>query len=496
MSRHVPNGRILIIDDNRAIHEDFRKILAEESFEGRSRLNDLKSHILKKKPEKVESSKFVLHSAYQGQEGYQYLKDSLERNLPYALAFVDMRMPPGWDGLETITHLWELDPELQIVICSAYSDYEWGQILQTWGMNGNLLILKKPFDREEVLQSAYALTKKWDLHRQNQEHLQSLENLVEARTASLVEANRHLQTEIETRERIEVELRLAQKLESIGHLAAGIAHEINTPTQFVGDNMRFLQEAFQEMQKIIQAIDRELQRRQDSTEGRKLADSLTGLLSKTELEYFYQEIPKALNDSLGGIQRIAEIVRAMKEFSHPGVKDEQPTNINALIENAVTVSRNEWKYSADLNVYLDPTLPLISCYPGELSQVILNMIVNAVHAIESVSSGDLTKGRITIATKIIDEEIEVTIADTGGGIPEHIQGKIYDPFFTTKEVGKGTGQGLAIARSLIVEKLHGSVNFQTELGKGTTFFLRIPVHSLSKSSASKGSMYETSSAVC
>ncbi len=471
----MENPRIILIDDNPSIHEDYRKILCPVSQNANDRLTNLKAQILKKSSATITPQTFSMDSAFQGQEGLERVIAQREKGESYALAFVDMRMPPGWDGLETIVRLWEVDPKIQIIICSAYSDYDWGQIITRVGISENLVILKKPFDKEEVLQLAHALTKKWGLFRHTQAALETLAQKVVERTQELVIANTQLQENIDRRERMEIELRLAQKLESIGLLAAGIAHEINTPTQYVGDNVRFLQEGYETFHRVINEIEQGLHACTQNTQRDGGVHSLVSRLQDQELIYFLEEIPKALRDTIAGVDRIADIVQAMKAFSHPGIKEVQSTDINVLIENTVKVSTHEWKYVADINLDLSPNLPMIQCYPNELSQVLLNMIVNAVHAIESRGAEEGAKGHIRILTKMGHKDVEVTISDTGTGIPQHIQDKIFDPFFTTKEVGKGTGQGLAISHSVIVKKMKGSLDFTTEEGKGTTFYLKLPV---------------------
>jgi signal transduction histidine kinase len=205
---------------------------------------------------------------------------------------------------------------------------------------------------------------------------------------------------------------------------------------------------------------------------------------RTDIAYLMEEVPKALTQSIEGIERISRIVRAMKEFAHPDAGEKVAVDLHKAIESTVTVSRNEWKYVADLTTDFDPALPLVPCRPGEINQVILKLIINAAHAVGDAVRGRGAKGTITVRTRLAGEWAEIWIADTGVGIPEDIQDKIFDPFFTTKEVGKGTGQGLAIARSVIVERHGGTLTFDTDVGKGTTFIIRLPL-SLSTGAAKK-----------
>lgn len=278
------------------------------------------------------------------------------------------------------------------------------------------------------------------------------------------------------RQIIELQLRQALKLESIGQLAAGIAHEINTPTQYIGDNARFLQDAFGSLSKLLPQYQKLIEAAKAGAVTPALLKEIEEGESAADVTYLINEIPQAIQQSLEGVDRVTKIVRAMKDFSHPGVTEKVMIDINHAIESTVTVARNEWKYVANLETNLDRTLPLVPCLPGELNQVILNIVINAAHAIaDVVGDGSSEKGTITVATCRIENEVQITIADTGGGIPEQIRGRIFEPFFTTKEVGKGTGQGLAISRSVVVDKHGGSIGFQSEMGKGTKFIIRLPL---------------------
>ena len=285
---------------------------------------------------------------------------------------------------------------------------------------------------------------------------------------------RELETERHRRSQMEIEYRNAQKLEAVGQLAAGIAHEINTPAQFVGDNSRFLKDAFNDLKRVFSVYDEILR----SFEFVSQRAKISAILEEVDYDYLVEEIPRAIDQSIDGIGRIATIVRAMKEFAHPGAENKSHVNINHCLGTTITVSRNEWKYVADLQTDFDDTLPLIPCLPSEINQVFLNLIVNAAHAIgEKITAGDLKgKGVIEISTNKTDEnEVEVRIRDNGSGIPESIRDRIMEPFFTTKEVGKGTGQGLALAYSIVVDKHGGRLAFESQVGEGTAFIVTLPV---------------------
>lgn len=275
---------------------------------------------------------------------------------------------------------------------------------------------------------------------------------------------------------LENELSQAQKLEAIGQLAAGIAHEVNTPIHYVGDNLTFIQEAFQDLKTLLGGYDELLSLRDGGHEQGVILERARKLRQDIDLEYLEKEIPVTLRQSLDGMNRVSSIVRAMKEFSHPGNDELSPVDINRCLESTLTVSKNEWKYVADTNLELEEGLPLVHCRQNEINQVFLNLITNGAHAIgERVDAGDFAKGVITIATRSLEDQIEICISDNGGGIPPEIQGKIFEPFFTTKKIGKGTGQGLAISRNIIVDKHGGSLTFSCEAGGGTTFIIRLPL---------------------
>jgi two-component system, NtrC family, sensor kinase len=277
------------------------------------------------------------------------------------------------------------------------------------------------------------------------------------------------------REQMEVQLRHAQKMESIGQLAAGIAHEINTPTQYLGDNIQFLKEGFADLNCVLRHYEELWRAAKEQRLTPDLLSQVEEAVQKHDAPYLMTEIPRAIAQSQEGVQRVTQIIGAMKEFSHPGAADKTPTDLNQAILSTISVARHEWKYVAEMVTDLDPELPLVPCLPGEFNQVILNLIVNAAHAISEPGASGGPKGVITISTRVSGEWAEVCIRDTGSGIPEKIREKIFIPFFTTKPIGIGTGQGLALAHGVIVDKLKGEIRFETELGKGTAFFVRLPL---------------------
>jgi signal transduction histidine kinase len=302
-----------------------------------------------------------------------------------------------------------------------------------------------------------------------------LENRVERRTESLKTMNGQLRNEMERRTEMEIELRQAQKLESVGRLASGVAHEINTPIQFVSDSCSFLQIATRDLMNVIVAnrATRDCLNSNELT--LEVAIERTRVLEEeADVDYLLEQIPLAIERSLQGLERVASIVKSMKEFAHPDQASAALADINRAITSTITVARNEYKYVADLETELGE-LPMVRCHIGELNQVVLNIVINAAHAIESTIKDSDRRGKITIRTTERDRHAVIEIADDGCGIPQTIIDKIFDPFFTTKEIGKGTGQGLAIARSVIVDKHHGKLTVDSAPGRGTTFRIWLPL---------------------
>ena len=291
-----------------------------------------------------------------------------------------------------------------------------------------------------------------------------LEEQVAQRTHALRAKAHQLEEEMMQRKHLETELVHAQKMEAVGQLAAGIAHEINSPSQFVNDNVMFLKDAVNE---LLAAV---------SGEG-EIPDA-------KEIEFLRENAPGSAEQALQGMERITTIVKSMKNFAYRDTASEKrPQNVNQAIEATAVVATNEWKYHAELKTDLDPNLPFVPCNIGEINQVVLNLIVNAAHAIRDseLKNGN---GLILVSTRQYDQYVVITIQDDGGGIPEHVQGKIFEPFFTTKEVGVGTGQGLAIAHNVITKSHGGHIWFETEQGKGTTFFIRLSLNTPSQASES------------
>lgn len=470
----VTQYRILIIDDNTAIHNDIRKIFIKD--EDLAELDAFTADLFDEDRNESENEiLYELDSAYQGEDGYQKVLLAKKENNPYTLAFVDMRMPPGWDGLKTIEQIWAVDPDLHIIICTAYADYSWQEIFDRLGQSDRLLILKKPFDNAELCQMAAAMCEKRRLFGQAQMRLEEMEAIIQERTRELKHAigekdrdARELKTAMQELQQAQASLLHVDKLASVGQLAAGIAHEINTPVQFVGDNIRASSEMFDEVLQILTDYQDFISRLDQQGLYQEEIESIRATESKLDLDYIREEVPLALSQSLDGVERVRTIVKAMKEFSHGGgILDEPVTfDLNAALESTLTVARNELKYISNVETDFG-SIPVLRGYPNELNQVFLNLLINAAHAIEEKQESSL--GLIRVHTQVEGAFAVIRISDSGCGIPEKVRKKIFDPFFTTKEVGKGTGQGLAIAHNIIVDKHGGRIDVESVVGEGTTF---------------------------
>ncbi|HET7131646.1 MAG TPA: ATP-binding protein [Gammaproteobacteria bacterium] len=460
-----PNRRILLVDDNENIHDDFRRVL-DPAPAGDAELTVLTQALFGDAPPATAQS-YELDSAFQGEEALAKVEAALATNRPYALAFVDVRMPPGWDGVRTTTELLRTDPHMSVVICSAYSDHSFEDMAKAFGETDRVLILKKPFDTVEVRQLAHALQRRWQLAKQAELKVDELESLVDRKTRKLAEAIERLRAEADARSRAEAELRLAQKLESVGQLAAGLAHEINTPMQYILDNLTFLRDAFGDLNTLLDAYRKAVA----AIDGEQtLAAEIRGVERAVKLEQLVEDLTRAFAETFDGVKRVTDIVVSMKDFALVDENDKALHDINKIVRNTLTVARNEYKYVAEVVTDLGE-LPPVSCHGGDLGEVVLALVVNAAQAVAAAGRREL--GKIVITSRADGDGVLVSVRDNGIGIPDEIRDRIFDPFFTTKEVGHGRGQGLTIARA-VVDKHHGALTFDSRIGEGTTFHLRLP----------------------
>ncbi|GLK88467.1 two-component sensor histidine kinase [Pseudomonas turukhanskensis] len=455
------NRRILLIDDTPTIHEDFRKILRPDS--ANEALDAFEAELFGG-DDTPRVNPFELDSAYSGQQGLALLQDALDQDQPYAMAFVDMRMPGGWDGVETIERLWSVDPRVQVVVCTAYSDYSWEEMLTRLNVGDRLLILKKPFDNIEVSQLACSLTAKWDMTQRLQLQMEQLEFQVQTRTQALSGANTTLQHEIAERKQLESQLVQSEKLASIGQLAAGVAHEINNPIGFISSNHTTLEQYVTGLLELIALYE---QSENDIAPG-ALKDSLAALRVRLDLPFIQEDIPVLLKESREGITRVRQIIQDLKDFSRVDSEQEwQWADLHKGIESTLNIVASELKYKADVIRHYG-VLPEVKCLSSQLNQVVMNLVVNAAQAMGE------QRGKIEIRTGAQGDRVWIEISDNGVGIPKEVIPKIFDPFFTTKPLGKGTGLGLSLSYG-IVKKHGGSMGVESEPGQGSTFRIELPI---------------------
>ncbi|MDR3673160.1 MAG: ATP-binding protein [Holophaga sp.] len=303
----------------------------------------------------------------------------------------------------------------------------------------------------------------------------ALEKVVTRKTQELARERAELESALARLSLTQARLLQARKMEAIGQLATGIAHEINTPTQFVSDNVRFLESSLPPLFQVLDAAQAVVEAARAGGLWPGLVAELDAAAGSADLGFLREELPMALEQSRDGLMRIATIVKAMKVFSHPSGEVMHPEDLASIIRNAAIVAQNEWRGVAELRVEIAPGLPRVPCLSGEIGQLVMNLIVNAAHAIkERMAQGDPLPGLITISASLADDQVLLRFADNGAGIPEEIRDRVFDPFFTTKPVGKGTGQGLAIAYSTVVDQHKGQIFFESE-GPGTCFHVRLPL---------------------
>ena len=430
------NHRILVIDDNRAIHDDFRKILCPEQSE----IDAAEAEFFGGQAPVSLQPVFEVDSAFQGSEGVAAVRRALEEGRPYAMAFVDVRMPPGADGIETAEMLWRLCPELQIVICTAYSDYSWTEMIMRLGNRDQLLVLKKPFAAVEALQLACALCEKWQLTQEARDRLAETERSVEERTRELREANERLRAEMEQREQTEKQLLRAQRQESIGTLASGIAHDLN--------NM---------LSPILLSLN----------------------LLKVDLPETSQDLLVTIETCA---QRAAAMVKQVLTFAR-GVEGERlPLELEHVIREVEKIIVGTFPRQIALQTRIADDLPAINGDSTQLQQVLLNLCLNARDAMPGGGTLRLEADRFEIDDLHAASNpemrsgcyVRLRLSDTGTGMPKQMLDRIFDPFFTTKPLGQGTGLGLSTALG-IVESHEGFVDVQSKLGEGSTFSIFLPV---------------------
>jgi two-component system NtrC family sensor kinase len=432
MNPHAsPRRRILIIDDNPSIHQDFKKILA--GGEVTTSLDELETAIFGETRARGRGDyAFEVDSASQGEEGVQRVQEAAQEGRPYALAFVDIRMPPGIDGVETTARLWQADADLQVVLCSAYADYSWEEVAQRLGISQRLLILRKPFDNIEVRQMAHALAQKWDLARQNRRRQEELELAVKERTRELESANARLRQEMEDRAKLEATLAQSQRREALGRLASGMANEISSPLGFVSTNLNHLRLA--------------------------LEKRIAGMEDP-------EELLEACRDALQGTERLKRIVQDVKLFARVGPQPGVAVDVRKALDEAFTRAAPSLTPRIHRVMELREAPPVLASEEG-LAHVLVHLLVNAAQALPE----NHPEPRIRVAVSSQGPEVFLEVQDNGSGIEaEHLE-HIFEPFYTTKP--GGSGLGLSICHSIITG-FGGDITVESTPGKGTTFRVKL-----------------------
>ena len=434
-----PNRRILVIDDSLAIHADFKKILTPA--DNQSGLETLETEFFGQVRAAGKPEVFQVDSALQGQAGFELVKKSIAEGRPYAMIFMDVRMPPGWDGIETTAKIWEVDSDVQIVICTAYSDYSWEDMKTKLGITDRLVILKKPFDNIEVLQLAHAFTEKWDLRQRARIKMDQLEAIVAARTLELQAANEKLRAEMAERARTEEALRQSQKMEALGQLAGGIAHDFNNLLTVIRGYSRCLIPETQALPEVV--------------------DGLT-------------QIDKAA-------ERAVKLTSQMLMFSRKKRMRPEPLDLNAVLAQSGKMLSRLLNEDIDLQIRCGAPGLAVFADPVMIEQSLLNLAVNARDAMPRGGKLTIQADEITITAK---ESLSnpksrsgrfarITVADTGSGIAPEALAHLFEPFFTTKEPGRGTGLGLATVYG-IVKQHEGWIEVENDPGLGARFKLFLP----------------------
>jgi two-component system, cell cycle sensor histidine kinase and response regulator CckA len=562
------NRRVLVIDDNRAIHDDFRKILSPATATAAA-LDATETALFGRPAPTVMQTQFEVDSAYQGQEGVLLVKKAVEAGRPYAMAFVDVRMPPGWDGVETTQKIWEIDPDIQIVLCTAYSDYSWGEMFEKLGQRDGLLILKKPFDAVEAFQLAHALTEKRRLHQQSRQKMEELEDMVAGRTGELQHSNHALQMEVAEHQRAEESLRESEEkfrqladnivdvfwmtspdLQTILYVSPAYEQVWGHTAQSVYANPRQWSEAIvpEERERVLavflklvdepsasaefQIVRPDGTKRWIFSRGFQVHDAegnvirLAGVAAditerkRVEEHLFQSQKLETVGKLAGGIahefntimttiighsemmltdlpaenplrnsaqeihdaaDRAAMLTRQLLAYGRKQILQPKTLDLNTLIADMEGMLRH--LMGSDVNVRIVPFvgLKLMKIDAGQIEQVIMNIALNAADAMPNGGKLTLETANITLDEEYVrgfpdlkpGEYVMLAISDTGAGMIEKVRARLFEPFFTTKDVGKGTGLGLATCHG-IIKQSGGHIAVYSESGRGATFKIYLP----------------------
>jgi two-component system NtrC family sensor kinase len=420
---------ILVVDDHPKLLDYFARMLASPERPGGDTLASAFDDLDQAPPSKPA---FRTHCARQGLDAVALHEQLLSRGTAIAVAFVDLQLPPGIDGIETVKRLWRAQPDLEVVLCTAYPD---SSDLARLERRNQVVVLRKPFDPIEVCQLAACLSEKWSRGRALQARMDELEQQVKR----------------EVSRRLQLELRDVQKLEELGMLATGIAHEINSPLQYIQSSIELVRDSLHDV----------------------AAELSKPVVDVEAARATMLDVPSALDDAEVGIRRVTSIVRSVREYAHTRRHDTfESVDINSQIELVTSLVRAQYRNDVDFVLELAPEARLVGD-TDELSRALLNIVVNAAQAIQSTRQPG-ARGRITIRSRVLAESVMIEVDDTGKGIAREHWDRVFEPFFTTKPRGQGTGQGLPMARAAIVDLHKGALTFDSKPGCGTTFRIMLP----------------------
>jgi len=551
------NRRILVIDDNRSIHEDFRKILSPGSKTG-SKIDAAETKLFGSPTHTTDQTRFEVDSAYQGQEGLALVKQAVESGRPYAVAFVDVRMPPGWDGVETTQKIWAVDPEIQIILCTAYSDYSWDEMLDKIGNNDRMVILKKPFDTVEAFQLAHAFTEKWWLHRQSRQRMEDLEARVAERTRELSSKTAFLEAQVSSspdgilvlngQEKTILQNRRAVDLLKIPpHIAQDdnpakqvewIAGLMKNPATFLEQIARLQAHPEEVSHDEVELKDKTILEQtsspvigadgkhygrtwtfRDITNRRRLEAGLfqsqkmetvgrlaggvahefnnimTAIIGQSELMLFDLPPESPLVENAQAISKAAKRAAALTQqllaYGRKQVFRLETLDLNAVLANMETALRHVMGRNVEVRIVPATGLKPVKVDAGQIEQVIINMAMNAADAMPNGGKLTLETGNVTLDPEYVrqfpelqaGEYVMLAIADTGAGMTEEVKTRLFEPFFSTKGVGQGTGLGLATCHG-ILKQSGGHINVYSEPARGTTFKVYLPQSEQSEKVAS------------
>ena len=462
------NQRILVIDDDPGVRDAFKEILTSSATSG---IAERGAALFGEETPSLPAcslQSYELTLAENGMQGVEAIESALAQQHPFAVAFIDMNMP-GIDGAETSRRIWAIDPQIKIVIVTAFSEYRPCDIINI-AQRDDIFYLRKPFNSEEIKQFANALSNSWNTEREREILAARLETV----NAELADMNQNLQQKVEEQTAMLVQ---SEKMSSLGVLAAGVAHEINNPISFVHGNLDTIRKYSASIKKLLQKYSslEESVLQGKNPELQSALSEIRDFRARHKIDFILEDILSLADESLEGTRRVGDIVKELRGYSHVDDAAPQPADVNAAIEKALNMIGGELKPNTDLaKAYGE--LPLVTCYPQKLAQVFINILMNAAQSVADNGTIKIVTRHLGAAGGADDARVEISISDTGCGIRESDLAKVFDPFYTTKPVGQGTGLGLSICYDIV--KAHGgAIKFESEVNTGTKVKITLPVES-------------------